>query len=192
MEPRPIDYLAGFPAQMRARAEALDADGLLLPRLQAQYPEGHEVYDNGALYRYVQDLKRQHMKSAPPLGKVRYCEKISTVHNALGLHTYVVRVQGNVLKRTNEIRVGSVFRDMPAAFLRTIAVHELAHLRHREHDRAFYRLCSHMEPDYHRYERDLRLWLFAIRGQAAAAKREARKARRAMRQAKRAAQKAEP
>jgi predicted metal-dependent hydrolase len=27
-----------------------------------------------------------------------------------------------------------------------IVVHELAHLREREHDRAFYQLCCHMEP----------------------------------------------
>ena len=147
-------------------------------------------HDNGALYRYVQDLKRQYMRSAPPLGKVRYCEKISTVHHALGLHTYAVRVQGNKLKRKNELRVGSVFRQMPAAFLRAIVVHELAHLRHRDHDRAFYRLCTHMEPDYHRHEADLRLWLFAIREQTAHAKREARAKRRHARKAQRAAQKA--
>ena len=38
---------------------------------------------------------------------------------------------------------------------------ELAHLRHKEHDKAFYRLCQHMEPDYLRHELDLRLLLFA-------------------------------
>ncbi|MFT4625100.1 MAG: putative metal-dependent hydrolase [Myxococcota bacterium] len=166
MKPRTIDYLAGFPSELRERAEAMHADGRLLPLLQRRYPEAHVVRDNAALYTYVQDLKRSHMKSAPPLGKIRYCEKISTVHNALGLHTYAVRMQGKKLKRKNELRVGTVFRELPRAFLQMIVVHELAHLRHKDHDKAFYRLCRHMEPDYHRQETDLRLWLFATGGRA--------------------------
>jgi hypothetical protein len=38
-------------------------------------------------------------------------------------------------------------------------VHELAHLKEREHGKAFYQLCVHMEPDYHQLEFDLRLYL---------------------------------
>ncbi|NTV12271.1 MAG: M48 family metallopeptidase, partial [Zoogloea sp.] len=41
-------------------------------------------------------------------------------------------------------------------FLRMIVVHELAHIKEREHDKAFYQLCRHMEPDYHQLEFDLR------------------------------------
>ena len=42
-----------------------------------------------------------------------------------------------------------------------IVVHELAHLKEREHNKAFYALCMHMEPDYHQLEFHLRLWLTA-------------------------------
>jgi len=38
-------------------------------------------------------------------------------------------------------------------------VHELAHLKERAHDKAFYALCQHMAPDYHQLEFDLRLYL---------------------------------
>jgi predicted metal-dependent hydrolase len=38
-------------------------------------------------------------------------------------------------------------------------VHELAHLREKDHDKAFYQLCAHMEPAYHQYEFDVRLYL---------------------------------
>ena len=40
-----------------------------------------------------------------------------------------------------------------------IVVHELAHLREREHNDAFYRLCVHMEGRYHQLELDARLYL---------------------------------
>ena len=40
-----------------------------------------------------------------------------------------------------------------------IVVHELAHLKEREHDKAFYQLCQHMAPDYFQLEFDLRAYL---------------------------------
>lgn len=156
-----VDYLAGYPAELRAQVQGLQAQGRLLPWLQSRYPDPPQVTNNAQLYAYAQDLKRTHMKSSPPLGKVRFCEKISTLHRAFGLHTYATRVQGRNLKRRNEVRISALFRELPPEFLRMVVVHELAHLRHRDHDRAFYRLCEHMEPDYAQLELDLRLWCFA-------------------------------
>ncbi|MEO7128496.1 MAG: YgjP-like metallopeptidase domain-containing protein, partial [Rhodoferax sp.] len=77
----------------------------------------------------------------------------------LGTHTTASRVQGGKLKAKREIRVATLFRDAPAGFLKMIAVHELAHLKERQHDKAFYQLCIYMEPDYHQLEFDLRLYL---------------------------------
>jgi predicted metal-dependent hydrolase len=68
-------------------------------------------------------------------------------------------VHGDRLKASREIRIASVFRDAPAEFLKMIVVHELAHMKEAEHDKAFYRLCTHMAPDYHQLEFDLRLYL---------------------------------
>lgn len=70
-------------------------------------------------------------------------------------------MQGARLKAKREIRIASLFREAPADFLRMIVVHELAHLKHSAHDKAFHALCLHMEPDYHQLEFDLRLWLTA-------------------------------
>lgn len=48
---------------------------------------------------------------------------------------------------------------MPEAFLRMIVVHELAHMKERDHNKAFYQLCEHMEPNYHQLEFDCRVYL---------------------------------
>jgi hypothetical protein len=69
------------------------------------------------------------------------------------------RVQGGRLKAKNEIRIASLFKEVPLAFLKMITVHELAHLKEKEHNKAFYKLCLMMEPDYHQIEFDLRLYL---------------------------------
>lgn len=79
--------------------------------------------------------------------------------HALGQHNYISRVQGAKLKTVNEIKIASVFRNAPEAFLKMIVVHELAHFKEKEHNKAFYQLCRHMEPNYHQYEFDLRLYL---------------------------------
>ena len=107
----------------------------------------------------MQELKNEYLRNAEPINKVEYSSKIHVINHALGLHTSISRVQGGKLKAKHEIRVATMFKEVPLEFLRMIAVHELAHLKHKEHDKAFYKLCTYMEPDYHQYEFDLRLYL---------------------------------
>jgi predicted metal-dependent hydrolase len=154
-----LKYLGQYPQELQDQVHDLIAAGRLGQVLAERYPEKHTIQSNQALYDYVMGLKRAHMSSSPPLSKVRYCDKISTLNHALGLHTYATRVQGTKLKTKHELRVAAVFKGAPAAFLHMIVVHELAHLRERDHGKAFYRLCQHMLPDYHQVEFDMRLWL---------------------------------
>ena len=157
-----LKYLAGYSPALLAQVRELIAEGRLAETVSQRYPEGHEVNTDRALYDYVGELKSRHMRNAPALDKVQYDMKLHVVRNALGTHTTVSRVQGNRLKAKREIRVASLFKQAPAPFLKMIVVHELAHLKEREHDKAFYSLCTHMEPEYHQLELDVRLWLTAL------------------------------
>ena len=157
--PVPLAYLAGYPPELLAQVEPLLADGRMGERLLRKYPQAHGVRSDTALYDYVMALKAQFMRSAPPLSKVAWDNKLHVVRNALGTHTTVSRVQGGKLKAKREIRIATVFRAAPEAFLRMIAVHELAHMKEADHGKAFYQLCAWMEPDYHQIEFDLRLYL---------------------------------
>jgi predicted metal-dependent hydrolase len=156
---QPLKYLTGYPPHVQARVHELLAEGRLGTLLADKYAAPHAVRNDGQLYDYVQALKERHMRKAVPLGKVLYDGKLQVVKHALGTHTSISRVQGGRLKASREIRIASVFRDAPAEFLKMIVVHELAHLREPEHDKAFYQLCTHMAPDYHQLEFDLRLYL---------------------------------
>lgn len=155
----PMKYLAGYPLELLAQVRELIATGRAAETLNRRYPETHGVSSDGALYDYVAELKSRHMRNAGPLAKVAYDSRLHLVQRALGTHTTVSRVQGGNLKAKREIRIASLFKQAPAAFLRMIVVHELAHLKEREHGKAFYALCTHMEPDYHQIEFDVRLWL---------------------------------
>lgn len=151
--------LQAYPQQLQDQARALIDGGGLDTHLQRKYPDPHAVRTDRALYDYVLALKNQYLRGAEPLSKVLFDNKLQTVAQALGTHTTVSRVQGNKLKSKREIRIAALFRHLPAAFLRMITVHELAHLKEKAHDKAFYQLCIHMEPDYHQIEFDLRMVL---------------------------------
>lgn len=154
-----LRFLQGYPEDLRRQVQALLESGELGAWLARRHPEPHAVRSDGALYEYVQTLKARHLRSAPPLAKVTFVARMEVVQQALGTHTQVSRVQGGRLKAKREIRIARLFQDAPADFLRMIVVHELAHLREPEHDRAFYALCCHMAPDYHQLEFDTRVWL---------------------------------
>jgi predicted metal-dependent hydrolase len=154
-----MKYLSAYPADLRARVGQLMAQGRLGDWLLKHYGGVHDIRTDRALYDYVTDLKSEFLRNADPLSKVAFDNKLHVIRNALGTHTTVSRVQGSKLKAKREIRVASLFKDVPIEWLRMIVVHELAHMKEREHDKAFYQLCVYMEPAYHQLEFDLRLYL---------------------------------
>lgn len=154
-----LKYLRAYPEHMLAKVRDLLAQQRLAEVLRQRYPQAHEVRTDKALYAYVQQLKQECLRNAPAIDKVAFDSKIHVIQHALGLHTSISRVQGGKLKAKHEIRVASMFKQVPEQFLRMIVVHELAHLKEKEHDKAFYQLCSYMEPQYHQYEFDVRLYL---------------------------------
>lgn len=154
-----LKYLQGYSEETVAQVEQLIVSERLGEWLQHRHPSGHGVRTDKALYDYVQELKQAYLRGAEPLSKVAFDSKLHVVQHALGTHTTVSRVQGTRLKSKREIRIATLFKDVPPEFLKMISVHELAHLKERAHDKAFYQLCTHMEPNYHQLEFEVRVYL---------------------------------
>jgi len=154
-----MKYLSAYSEQTLSQVRQVMDQGRLGEVLLQRYPKAHEIRNDRALYEYVQDLRNEFLRNAAPIDKVAFDSKIHVINHALGLHTSVSRVQGGKLKAKHEIRVAAMFREVPLEFLRMIAVHELAHVKEKQHDKAFYKLCTYMEPNYHQYEFDTRLYL---------------------------------
>lgn len=155
----PLRYIAGYSADLKAQVQAMIDNNTLDQYLAKKYPKQHNIGNDKALREYVMDIKNQYLRKSAPLSKIAFDNKIHVVNNALGLHSYVSRVQGSKVKSNNEIRIGAVFKKAPEAFLKMIVVHELAHLKEKDHNKSFYQLCQHMLPDYHQLEFDMRLFL---------------------------------
>ncbi|MEI2454930.1 MULTISPECIES: M48 family metallopeptidase [Lysobacter] len=158
-----LRYLRGYGERVLTQVRALIDAGRLGEVLRNRYSAGHQVRDDKALFEYVVAIKDRYMRKSDPLNKVVYDNKLHVVKHALGTHTAVSRAHGGRLKAAREIRIATLFRDAPGEFLEMIAVHELAHLKHRDHDKAFYQLCAHMSADYHQREFDLRLYLTQLK-----------------------------
>ena len=154
-----LKYLSAYSEQTQQQVSLLLAQNKLGEVLLKRYSKAHDVRTDKALYNYVQDLREEHLRNAEPINKVEYDSRIHVINHALGLHTSISRVQGGKLKAKHEIRVATMFKEVPLEFLRMISVHELAHVKEKQHDKPFYKLCTYMEPNYHQYEFDLRLYL---------------------------------
>jgi UTP pyrophosphatase len=154
-----LAYLQGYPAATVEQVRQMLHTGQAGRWLSGRHPQAHGLRTDRALFDYVQDLRLEYLRGADALSKVVYDSKLHVVRNALGTHTRISRVQGSQLKAKREMRIASLFKDTPLAYLRMIVVHELAHLREAAHDKAFYKLCTYMEPDYHQLEFEVRVYL---------------------------------
>lgn len=155
-------YLSQYPLDVVAQVELLLEKGALKDYIHNRYPIKNNVVNDAELRQYAMDLKNSYLKKSSPLSKVVFDNKIHVLKNALGTHTYVRRIQGSKVKSKNEIRVSTLFKKAPGDFLSMIVVHELAHIREKEHNKSFYKLCVHMLPEYNQIEFDCRLYLIGL------------------------------
>jgi len=157
-----LRYIAAYGKETTDKVATMIKEESLGSYLLRKYPTTHTITTDKGLYDYLTSLKNEHIKNAPMPSKVLYDAKIQTTHEALGLHTFTNRIQGGKIKNKSQIRIGTLFKNAPLEFLRMIAVHELAHLRQKDHNKAFYSLCHHIEPRYAYYEFDTRLYLIHL------------------------------
>ncbi|RJX72989.1 M48 family peptidase [Vibrio sinensis] len=157
-----LRYIQGYPEHITTPVRQMVEANRLTQWFEKRYPENHTIKSEKALFDYTMGYKNRYMKKTSPLSKVVYDNKIHLINNALGLHTYVAKVHGGKIKTKNEIRIASVFKNAPEPLLRMLVVHELAHLKEKDHNKAFYQLCCHMEPDYHQLELDARLFMMYL------------------------------
>lgn len=154
-----LTYISHYPEHLKAQIRQLIEEEKLGKYLLAKYPTTHTITSDKALYAYVMELRTAFLRKSEPITKVLYDGKISDINDALGLHRITIKNHGGRLRSKSEIRVASLFKSTPEPFLKMICVHELAHLKEKQHNKAFYALCEKMEPSYHQLEFDVRLYL---------------------------------
>ncbi|MDD2382683.1 MAG: DUF45 domain-containing protein [Sulfurospirillaceae bacterium] len=154
-----LHFIAHYPEHLKVQINRLIEDEKLGNYLLSKYPKTHEINSDKALYTYTMELRNSFLRKSEPITKVIYDGKISDINDALGLHRITIKNHGGRLRSKSEIRVATLFKNTPEAFLKMIVVHELSHLKVKEHNKAFYALCENMEPSYHQLEFDVRLYM---------------------------------
>lgn len=155
-------YFKGYPEEIISKVSLLVDSNNLKSYLLGKYPNGHSIKSDKLLFEFTNNIKNDFMKKAPQLSKVIFEKHKDIIQNALGNHTFISRSHGGKLKSKHEIRVSSVLKEAPEEMLTMLVVHELAHFKEKDHNKAFYNLCSHMQEDYHQVEFDLRLYLLLL------------------------------
>lgn len=151
-------YFNGYPSTIVEQALQLISSNRLQRYLLKKYPEAHDITTDKLLYQYATELKKRYLKNAPPFGRAAFKKQGGMITNALGTHTY--RMQGKT--RKHDLAINNDLLYAPEALLKALVVHELAHFKEKDHNKAFYKLCCYMEPDYHQLELDLRLFCVAV------------------------------
>lgn len=154
-----IDYFQDYPKYIKDQCEQLINNGHIKSYLLKKYPVGHQINSDKQLFEYTNKIKQSFMKKSPPINKVKYVKQKDLIHNALGTHTFISRNHGGKLKSAHEIRIAQSLKDAPEEMLQMLVVHELAHFKEKDHNRAFYNLCEYMQPDYCDVEVDTLLFL---------------------------------
>ena len=159
---RNLRYFQNYSSTIKDQVEALINSGKLKSYLKKMYPNSHQINSDKLLYQYANDLKKKFMRNTPQISKVHYEKQKDLINNALGTHSFVTRKHGGKLRSKHEIRIAMFLKDAPAKMLEMLVVHELAHFKEKEHNKAFYSLCTYMQPDYHQVELDLRLYMVLL------------------------------
>ncbi len=159
----PIDlsFLETYSEKVQNKIRTIIEDGELEAYLKDLYPENHNIITDKALFAYAQEIRKKFMKKARPAHKVVFDEGDDTVYNALGDNINALILADNGHKIKNVILIASLYKSAPAELFHMVVVHELAHLKEREHSKNFYRLCQHMDDDYSQHEFDLKLFLIS-------------------------------
>ena len=156
------EYFQGYPQDIKDHYENLIKNGDVRSYLLKKYPVGHQINTDKQLYSYANGLKQKFMKKAPQIDKVKYAKQKNLILNALGTHTIINRSDGGSLKGKHEIRIAASLKGAPAEMLQMLVVHELAHFKENDHNKAFYNLCVYMQQNYCEVEVDTLLFLSLV------------------------------
>ena len=154
-----IDYFHGYPQHIKEHFEHLIKNGHVRAYLLKKYPTGHQINTDKQLFEYANKLKQKFMKNSFQINKVKYEKQKDLIRNALGTHTFISRNHGGKLKSKHEIRIALSLKSAPEEMLQMLVVHELAHFKEKDHNKAFYNLCEYMQPNYCEVELDTLLYL---------------------------------
>jgi hypothetical protein len=154
-----LKYLENYPDNIKEAVKRLIEKKELGLYLKNKYPDINIYNKDKDLYLLSKKIKDKHMKKQKLPERIIYDNKIELENYALGLHSYIPKKQGKKIKMTNEIKISSRFKKLPFEFMENVLVHELCHLKEKEHNKAFYNLCQSIRPNYFQVDLDIRIYL---------------------------------
>jgi len=152
-------YLKGYSDTIIKSIEKLIDENKLGLYLKNKYININTFTKDKDLYLLAKEIKDKYIKNEKLPERIFYDNKIELKNQALGLHTYIPVKHGKKYKMQNEIKISSRFKTLPYEFMENILIHELCHLKEKEHNKAFYKLCKNIDERYFEIDLDIRIYL---------------------------------
>lgn len=152
-------FLKGYDSNLLTQVNKLIEENKLGDYLKSKYNMEKNLNNDKDLYNLGISIKNQYMKNVKTPDKIYFDNKIEFSNQALGLNSFIPKIQGKKIKIINDIKISSRFKKLPYEFTYNVLVHEIAHLKEKNHSKSFYMLCQNISPDYFQIDFDLRLYL---------------------------------
>jgi hypothetical protein len=155
-------YLKGYSDNIHISVNKLIENEKLGFYLENKYKKINFLKKDKELYNLAKEIKDKYIKNQKLPERIIYDNKIELCNQALGLHSYIPSKQGKKIKIKNEIKISSRFKELPYEFMENVLIHELCHLKEKEHNKAFYSLCKNISENYFEIDLDIRIYLTYI------------------------------
>lgn len=152
-------YLKGYSDNIHMSVKNLIENDKLGIYLENKYKKVNHLNKDKELYNLAKEIKDKYMKKQKLPERIFYDNKIELQNQALGLHSYIPLKQGKKIKMKNEIKISSRFKELPYEFMENVLIHELCHLKEKDHNKAFYALCKNISANYFEVDLDIRIYL---------------------------------
>jgi predicted metal-dependent hydrolase len=111
-----------------------------------QFTLYYHTYDEERFQKHIDTFYKEEAKVYVPLLVERWAEKMGLF--PCSVHFRKTRRQWGSCSGKNVLNFNTMVMKLPPRVIEYVIVHELAHIRHKHHQKAFWELVAHYLPEY--------------------------------------------
>jgi len=116
----------------------------------------YSVYDEGVFQRHIDNFYKKEAQSYIPTLLSKWANTMQLEYGALSFRK--TKRQWGSCSSQNNLSFNTMMMKLPLDVIQYIVVHELAHIKHKHHQKAFWSLVEQYLPEYKTQVKELKLY----------------------------------